>query len=856
MPSDSAMIGQQPAEESTSGKHHQQEASRHSEELFRTTFEQSPISTQILSPDGRTVEVNRAWEELWGVTLDQLKDYNILEDQQLIAKGIMPYIKKAFAGEATEIPPVLYDPNQTIPNLTVHEDPRRWVRAFIYPVKDQAGNIRKVVLMHEDITARKQAEEISSRWRHIFEHVGWGVVIGRTDRSTLELMNPAYARMHGYTVEELTGKPILDVFAPECRAELAENIRLTMEKGHHVYESMHIRKDGTIFPVLVESTAITDENGEVLLAAHVQDITERKQAEAALREADQRAIAEYERLLERVASLGQALGTARDLTTIFRALRDFAVASVPCVGMFISLYDPERDVRTAAYAWGDGEEADVSQLPPMPITDGLNSRAVRTGQIIITDDYLTATQGHPSVPIGPDNSRLPQSSLVVPMAVMGRIVGTIEVQSYELAAYKNEHATAMSMAANLAAVAIENARLFEQESRARALAEESNRLKDEFLATLSHELRTPLTSIYGWARLLRTGSLDEKGIQHAIDAIDRNSQAQKQLIDDILDVSRIITGRLRLNIKPISLVPVIEAAVDAVRPAAVAKHIQLQVFTPTQVGLITGDPDRLQQVAWNLLSNAIKFTPQGGRVEVRLERSDDAVQIKVSDTGQGITPEFLPYVFDRFRQADQAITRAHGGLGLGLAIVRHLVELHGGTVTADSKGPGQGATFTVSLPLAAVISEGSEAEAIAESAEAAPETECPPALNDLRVLIVDDEAETLDFLSTVLGSCGAEVTAVTSAAAALRSIKERQPDVLISDIGMPGEDGYALIRKVRRLGRERGGRIPAIALTAYAREEDRLKAFRAGYQMHLAKPVEPSDLTAVVASFAGRTQEN
>jgi PAS domain S-box-containing protein len=398
-------------------------------------------------------------------------------------------------------------------------------------------------------------------------------------------------------------------------------------------------------------------------------------------------------------------------------------------------------------------------------------------------------------------------------------------------------------------------RLLESERATRREAEEANRLKDEFLATLSHELRTPLTAILGWSRLLRGGGVGAEATERALESIERNAVAQRQLIDDILDVSRIISGKLRLDVRPVSVVSIIEAAVDAVRPAAEAKGVELSVEIGARTGALSADPARLQQVVWNLLSNAVKFTPAGGRVEVRAERSDDEVRIRVSDTGRGIAPDFLPYVFDRSRQADASTTRQQGGLGLGLSIVRHLVELHGGAVVAESEGEGRGATFTVTLP-AAARPPAPAAPATADATRSDRAEECPPSLEGLHILVLDDEGDTREVVAAILGKCGAHVLGAASAPEALDALGDGAFDLILSDIGMPGVDGYEFIRRVRARERESGARpIPAIALTAYAHEEDRLKAFRAGFQMHITKPVEPGELVAVVASFSGRTQE-
>jgi len=385
---------------------------------------------------------------------------------------------------------------------------------------------------------------------------------------------------------------------------------------------------------------------------------------------------------------------------------------------------------------------------------------------------------------------------------------------------------------------------------------EANRLKDEFLATVSHELRTPLTAILGWAHLLRSGQLDEDGAKGALETIERNARAQSQLIDDLLDVSRIITGKLRLDVRQIDPGSFIEAAIEAVRPAAEAKGVRIQKVMDTGVVSVAGDPARLQQVVWNLLSNAIKFTPKGGRVQIRLERINSHIEIAVSDTGTGIKQDFLPYVFERFRQADQKTTRQHGGLGLGLAIVRHLVELHGGTVHADSPGEGQGATFVVHLPVLSLHQKGDPAGRVHPAAsDTLTSYECPERLEGLKVLVVDDEVDTRELFRVGLRHCGAEVSTAGSAREALAAIEESRPDLLISDIGMPGEDGYELIRRVRALPAGRGGKIPAIALTAYARTEDRLRALRSGYQMHVSKPVELAELVAVMASLVQRRND-
>ena len=398
--------------------------------------------------------------------------------------------------------------------------------------------------------------------------------------------------------------------------------------------------------------------------------------------------------------------------------------------------------------------------------------------------------------------------------------------------------------------------LLMREQMIRAEAEAANRAKDEFLSILSHELRTPLNAILGWSAMLRQRTLSQDKVLQALETIERNAKSQAQLIEDILDVSRIITGKLRLQVRPVNLVPVIESAIESVRLAAEAKSIRLQSRIDSQAGLLLGDANRLQQVVWNLLSNALKFTPKDGRVEIRLERVNSHAEITVSDTGPGISSDFLPFVFDRFRQHDSTTTRSYGGLGLGLAIVRQLVELHGGTVTVVSPGIGQGTTFTVTLPAMIIPLPPSDPEPLNSIVEAKRRVEASPSLEGLQILVVDDEADALELLNAILQNNGAEVIAVASVKQALTVLEtatDRSPDVLVSDIGMPDEDGYSLIRKLRQLEAQRGGRLPATALTAYAGSDDRRQALLAGFQKHLTKPVDAAELVAVVASLTGRT---
>ena len=406
----------------------------------------------------------------------------------------------------------------------------------------------------------------------------------------------------------------------------------------------------------------------------------------------------------------------------------------------------------------------------------------------------------------------------------------------------------------------EREHLLSGEKTARAEAEKANRMKDEFLATLSHELRTPLSSILGWSRLLKDGKIAPEQTGRAIETIERNAKAQSQLIEDILDVSRITSGKLRLDVRPVELDAVIEMAIESIRPAAEAKNIRLQRIIDSNA-IVSGDPDRLQQVIWNLLSNSIKFTPKEGRVQIKLERINSHVEITIADNGIGIDREILPYVFERFRQSDSSTTRKYGGLGLGLAIVRHLIELHGGSVHAESEGLNHGASFTIVLPVTplnskqVILKKELQTERIHPASKSDVVISCPEEIKNLKILLVDDEPDTRTMLEYIFSSCGAFVQTAVSAGDALEILTSQIFDVLISDIGMPERDGYELIKKVREFPYEKNGRIPAVALTAYARVEDRLRILSSGFQMHVTKPIEPAELLTVVASLANRNHK-
>lgn len=542
------------------------------------------------------------------------------------------------------------------------------------------------------------------------------------------------------------------------------------------------------------------------------------------------------RQLALAADVGAILTRGGALEDVTKRCADTLVAHMDAVAVEIWTVPDDGDVSVVACA-GDEHEGPVAAAV---VRDVIEHRIAFSTDDVASDGRVARIPGA-------------RGFAAIPLVVRDEAIGALAVLTRQPV---SDDASTLATVADLLALGIERARagaerarLLERERAARGEAEAANRSKDEFLAMVSHELRTPLNAITGWAAMLLQGKLDEARTRRAIETIERNARAQAQLIDDLLDISRIISGKLRLTAGKVDVASVAEMALESVRLAADAKGVTLETSIDDAAGAITGDSDRVQQIIWNLLTNAIKFTPKGGRVTLRVVRSAETLTIEVADTGQGIDEAFLPYVFERFKQADGSPTRAKGGLGLGLAIVRHLIELHGGQIEARSEGAGKGATFVVSLPLQAPIRAHS-GTTVAPSFDPKRDLLRPREVEGLRVLVVDDEPDARELLKTVLESCRVDVTTAASAAEGFEQLKSLRPDVVLSDIGMPGEDGLSFIRRVRALPREDGGRVPAVALTAYARLEDRTRALLAGFNGHMAKPVEPNELLAMLSSLA------
>jgi PAS domain S-box-containing protein len=738
----------------------------------------------------------------------------------------------------------------------------------VSPIKGPNGHIIGASKIARDITDQRQArralDEASARLKLALEaaRLGDWSWDAKTD---LVMMSETAADLFSIPPGPyMTWTSMCDLLHEEDR----EHTKLTVERAlaqHTDYDIEYRVKNNGRGEVWISSKGrgVYDEAGRLVgMLGFIQDISTRKANEETLREQAE--------ALRTLNEIGKTISAELNLHNTVQAVTDAATELTGA--RFGSFFYNVLNEEGASYMLFTlaGVPREAFAHFPMPRATDLFGPTFRGEAVVRIDDVKKDPRYGKSSPYyGMPEGHLPVTSyLAVPVVSRsGEVLGGLFFGHPEVGMFTERDEIIVSGLASQAAVAMDNARLYEAAKKARAeaehaaaenerlyrQAEESSRLKEEFLATISHELRTPLSAILGWTRMLRLGQLSPENSSKALDTIERNARAQAQLVDDLLDVSRIITGKLRMDVRPADPNSFIDAAVEAVRPAADAKGVRVQKVVDTNPISIPGDPVRLQQVVWNLLSNAIKFTPRGGRVQIRSERVNSHLEIIVSDTGQGITPDFLPHVFDRFRQADQKTSRQHGGMGLGLAIVRHLVEMHGGTVRANSDGEGKGATFTVMLPITPVYQvDSSGARVHAGARDLMPPDAPPDRLDGLTILAVDDEADTRELLRQGLEYCGATVKVVGSAAEAIEALMSLVPDILISDIGMPGTDGYDLIKQVRALPPDRGAKVAAIALTAYTRTEDRLHALRAGYDMHVPKPVELAELCAVAASVARR----
>jgi len=706
---------------------------------------------------------------------------------------------------------------------------------------DEAGQPTRLAGVLLDITSRKQAEqsqrESEARFRLLTETLPQLIWITRPDGSA-EYFNPRWYEYTGQTPEQASHHGWLQAIHPDDVAATREAIQQALTTRHFYRAEFRLRRaaDGTYRWFISQGIALRNATGAIThWFGSSTDIDDQKRGIDSLRF---------------LSEVSEALTSSLDpMDTIHQVAR----LTVPALADWcvVDLMGEEGGMERVEVTHSDASlkeaAATLRRFPPVGKPEHPPSQAARMDQAVfvpeVTQPFLERiTRGEEHLSAA---QSLGIHSLVsVPLLARGRTLGVLTFLTTTFSGRRYERADALRFeeVAHRAAMALDNARLFSLARAERERAEEANRLKDEFLATVSHELRTPLTAMMGWLKLLRDGRLSPAKQTRALETVDRNAHAQAQLVEDLLDVSRIVSGKLRLETQPVHLAGVVQAAMESMRPAAEAKSMRLHAELAPEEDLVMGDASRLQQVVWNLLSNAVKFSPGENTVWIRLRRVDASVELTVRDEGPGIPEDFLPHLFERFRQLDGGTTRQHGGLGLGLAIVRHLVELHGGTVEATSGPPGEGATFTVLLPLFHPRAATPEL----------PASTSPPHDSELagrRILVVDDEEDGREMLKLLLEEHGARVTTAASTAEALRLLATERPELLVSDIGMPGEDGYALISRVRALPASQGGQVAAVALTAYARVEDRTRALSTGFDMHVSKPIHPDELLSVLTNL-------
>jgi len=702
-----------------------------------------------------------------------------------------------------------------------------------------------LVCYFRDISEQKRAGAAKAYLAAIVDSAE-DAIISKDLNGVIQSANASAERMFGYTADELVGRPVRLLIPPDRQSEEDEILK-RLRQGERVehFETVRMTKDGHRLDVALTISPVHDDSGAVIGASKiVRDITMLKEAEAERL----RLLRDSATVTETLNTVGAIVASDLDRAKVVQAVTDAATALTTAeFGAFFYNLENEHGESYTLYTISGVPREAFSQFPMPRNTEVFEPTFKGTAVVRSPDITKDSRYGHNAPHHGMPYGHLPvRSYLAVPVkGRSGGVIGGLFFGHSSVDRFSEQHERLAVGVASWASVALENARLYTS-------VQEASRIKDDFLASLSHELRTPLNAILGYARMLRTGIIAPEKREKAVETIERNATSLTQIVEDVLDISRIVAGKIRLNVQPTEFPEIVRNAVDAITPAADAKGVRIETVLDPQAAPVSGDPERLQQVLWNLLSNAVKFTNRGGKVQVRLERVNSHLEVTVSDTGIGIPPEFLPHVFERFRQADSGIARERGGLGLGLSIARQLVEMHGGTIDVSSGGVGQGSTFRLKVPLMIVHPVREE---VPRARPRSGPTGARAAVQDLRgvhVLAVDDEPDALALVSEVLEAAGARVSTASSAQEALRLLSADVPDVVVADLGMPHVDGFQFIDRVRRHHNARVREIPAAALTAYARSEDRVKALRAGFQIHLSKPIDPGELVTTVAALAKR----
>jgi PAS domain S-box-containing protein len=818
------------------------EALRYRSEEHHTLLYHAPIGVYLVDADFRIREINPVALPVFGDTASDVigRDLeevaHLLWDQDYADEVVHIFRRTLSTGESYETAGRL--------ESRIDRGVAEWYEWRVDRITLPDGRYG-LVCYFRDISAQKQADAAQAYLAAIVDSAEDAIISKDLD-GIIQWCNAAGERLFGYSSDELVGRPVRMLIPPERQTE-EDEILARLRQGERIehFETVRVAKDGRRIDISLTISPVRDRTGKIIGASKIaRDITALRQAESER----VRLLQENATVMEALNNVGAIVASDLDRTKVVKAVTDAATELTSAeFGAFF--YNVVNDAGESYMLYTiSGVPAEEFSKFPMPRNTQVFEPTFKGKAVVRSPDITKDPQyGHNLPHHGMPRGHLPvRSYLAVPVkGRAGEVIGGLFFGHSEIGRFSEHHERLAVGVASWASVALENAQLYTS-------VEEASRLKDDFLASLSHELRTPLNAILGYARMLRSGIV-APGKQHkAIETIERNATSLTQIVEDVLDISRIVSGKIRLNVQPVDFPEIVRSAIDAIAPAAEAKGVRIETVLDPQAAPVSGDPERLHQVLWNLLSNAAKFTNRGGKVQVRLALVNSHVEVAVSDTGIGISPEFLPHVFERFRQADAGISRERGGLGLGLSIARQLTELHGGTIEAFSGGIGQGATFRLTLPLMIVRPAREEAPRV--HPRTGPATRAVPVgdLRQVHVLAVDDEKDALSLVAEVLQASGARVTTAQSAEEALTKMEVDVPDVVVADLGMPLLDGFQFIDRVRRHRNPRVREVPAAALTAYARSDDRMKALRAGFQIHLAKPIDPAELVTTIAALARR----